>query len=392
MRIAQIDCFHTDGGYTVFDFVRITTDSGLTGWSEYNESFSGSGVTGAIQALAPHLIGADPRPVAAHAVRMHALRRVPAGGIAHQAIAALENALLDIKAKDLGVPVYALFGGPLRETIRLYWSHCGFFRAGFADRLGVPPVKTLDDLAAAGKEVVDQGYNALKTNLLLFENGTARPNNPGFGQGESFPGRNAERKFTAALRDQLAALRDGAGPDVDLMVDLNFNYTAEGALAMARAAAPFDPTWIEIDMHNADALRRVRDRSPVPIASGEALFGRQQFHPFLTPPAMDVAIIDVPWTGFSESLKVAAMAETLEMNVAPHNFTGPLATLMSAHFAAVVPNLRIMEFDPDHVPWYDDLVTAPPDIRDGHLHLPEGPGWGAEINEDILAAHPPLSA
>ena len=103
---------------------------------------------------------------------------------------------------------------------------------------------------------------------------------------------------------------------------------------------------------------------------------------------MDVAIIDTPWNGVAESLKIAAMADAYEINVAPHNFYGHLATLMNAHFCAVVPNLRIMEIDPDTVPWYDDLVTEKPEIKDGHLLLPTRPGWGTEVNEEAVRAHP----
>jgi L-alanine-DL-glutamate epimerase-like enolase superfamily enzyme len=104
---------------------------------------------------------------------------------------------------------------------------------------------------------------------------------------------------------------------------------------------------------------------------------------------VDVAIIDTPWKGVGESLKIAAMADTYEINVAPHNFYGHLATMMNAHWSAVVPNLRIMETDPDMVPWQDDLVTVKPRIENGHLLLPTGPGWGTEVNEEAVRAHPP---
>ena len=104
---------------------------------------------------------------------------------------------------------------------------------------------------------------------------------------------------------------------------------------------------------------------------------------------MDVAIIDTPWNGVAESVKIAAMADAYEVNVAPHNFYGHLATLMNAHFCAVVPNLRIMEIDPDTVPWYDELVTHTPDIKDGHLVLSSRPGWGTDVNEAAVRAHPP---
>jgi galactonate dehydratase len=105
--------------------------------------------------------------------------------------------------------------------------------------------------------------------------------------------------------------------------------------------------------------------------------------------AFDVAIVDVPWNGLGESLKVASMAGTYEVNVAPHNFYGHLATMMSAHFSAIVPNLRIMEFDLDMVPWQDELVTVVPRVDNGSLSIPNGPGWGTEINEDAVRAHPP---
>lgn len=127
----------------------------------------------------------------------------------------------------------------------------------------------------------------------------------------------------------------------------------------------------------------------MPVASCECLFGRRDYRPYFENYSVDVPIIDTPWNGVGESVKIANMADAYEMNVAPHNFYGPLATMMSAHFCAVVPNLRIMETDPDVVPWHDDLVTVKPDIKDGHLTLPTGPGWGTEVNEATVRAHPP---
>jgi L-alanine-DL-glutamate epimerase-like enolase superfamily enzyme len=103
---------------------------------------------------------------------------------------------------------------------------------------------------------------------------------------------------------------------------------------------------------------------------------------------MDVSIVDVPWNGIWQSMKIAALAESFEVNVAPHNFYGHLSTLMSAHFCAAIPNFRIMEIDIDDVPWKDELITVPPMIRDGFLVVPDGPGWGAELNEEAIAAHP----
>jgi L-alanine-DL-glutamate epimerase-like enolase superfamily enzyme len=112
----------------------------------------------------------------------------------------------------------------------------------------------------------------------------------------------------------------------------------------------------------------------VPVASGESLFGRRGFLPYLAAGAMDVAIVDVVWNGLAESLKIAAMADAYEINVAPHNFYGHLSTAISAHFSAAVPNFRIMEIDVDDCRWRDEFYTPVPTIRDGHLHLPTGPG------------------
>ena len=104
---------------------------------------------------------------------------------------------------------------------------------------------------------------------------------------------------------------------------------------------------------------------------------------------MDVAIIDAVWNGVWQSMKIAAAAEAHQVNIAPHNYYGHLATMMAAHMCAATPNFRIMETDIDRLPWDAELFTAEPDIRDGHLHLTDAPGWGTEPNEEALAKYPP---
>jgi galactonate dehydratase len=389
MKIAGIESLHADAGGRAFDFLKITTDEGLVGWSEYNESFGGTGVSAVIDSLAPALIGKDPRPFEAHVALLQALRRPAAGGMAQQAIGAVENALLDLKARALGVPVYELFGGPLRERQRVYWSHCGTYRVGArAKAMQVAEVRSLDDIVSLGREVVARGYSALKTNVILFQHGEPRGHVPGFARGDSFPELNPERSVLEAIRDQLSAFRQGAGTDVDILVDLNFNYKTEGYVRVARAMEPYDLLWVEMDIRNPSALQYIRSRTSIPVASGESLFGRREYRPFFELGAMDSVIIDVPWNGFAESLKIAAMADTYDINVAPHNFYSPLATMMSMQLCAVVPNVRIMEMDVDQAPWVNDLVTVTPEIQDGYVHLPTGAGWGTEVNEAAVRAHP----
>src|SRR5690606_12800934 len=192
--------------------------------------------------------------------------------------------------------------------------------------------------------------------------------------------------------DQMTAFREGAGPDIGLKLDINFNFRPEGYLRMARALEPLDLDWLEIDNFDPAAVAQVRRGGRVPIASCETLCGRRQLRPYLEAQAVDVVIIDVPWNGIYESMRMAALADSFEVNVATHNFCGPIATLMSAHFCAAVPNFRVMEMDVVQVPWTNDLITNPPTVENGHMRLPEGPGWGADVDEEALKAHPPVKA
>jgi L-alanine-DL-glutamate epimerase-like enolase superfamily enzyme len=389
MKITRVESLHADAGQRNFDFLKISTDEGVVGWSEYNESFGGLGVSAVIDGLAPLIVGKDPRAWEALVTLLYAVRRQASGGVVQQAIGAIENALLDVKARALGIPVYELLGGPLRERIRLYWSHCGTYRLQWWKEMQIPPLRTLDDVRALGKEVVARGYTALKTNVFMLGEDPYL-HSPGFARrGPGFPELNAERPVLEALRGELEAFREGTGPRMDILVDLNFNFKTEGFLKVARALEPFDLFWVEIDTRNPQALHYIRSRTSIPVASCECLFGRRDYRPYFDQQAIDVAIVDVPWNGLGESLKIATMADTYEVNVAPHNFYGHLATMMSAHFCAVAPNVRIMEIDPDRVPWYDDLVTVKPAIRDGYLQVPTGPGWGTEVNEEAVRAHPP---
>ncbi|MDP6344711.1 MAG: mandelate racemase/muconate lactonizing enzyme family protein, partial [Alphaproteobacteria bacterium] len=293
-------------------------------------------------------------------------------------------------AKALGVPVYELFGGPVRDRLRLYWSHFGTYRLHHAAVMGVEPLTDLAGVEKLAAEAVERGFTAMKTNIFLFDrDGAPDLHMPGFGRRNETPELNWSRDLIDRLRQQIAAMRSGAGPAADLLLDLNFNFKTEGYLQITRALDDAGLSWFEIDSFDPAALRDIREKTRTPIASCESLFGRRGFVPYFEQHAMDVAIIDVPWNGLNESLKIAAMAEAYEINVAPHNFYGHLSTLMSAHFCAALPNYRIMEIDIEDVPWKDDLVTEPPRIEAGHLILPTTPGWGADPDEDAIRAHPP---
>ena len=388
MKITAIETLHCDVGWRNFSFCKITTDNGLVGWSEYQEGFGSPGVSAAIEGLAHLVVGEDPRANERIYWLLYAATRPAAGGVVGQALGAIENALLDVKAKHYGIPVYELLGGPFRQRIRVYWSHCGTYRVMRPDVHDAPPLTSLDEVRDLGREVRDKGFGALKTNVFMFDR-TPALWAPGFNMPAAHPELNADRPVIAALKAQLEAFRDGAGPDMDILLDLNFNFRTEGLLKIVEAVAPLDLFWIEIDSYDAEALATVRRASTTPISGCETLFGIREFKPYFAAQSIDVAIIDAVWNGVAQSMKIAAMAEAYEVNMAPHNFYGHLSTMMNAHFVAAVPNFRIMEIDIDQVPWRDELFTHVPEIQDGHLILPEAPGWGTDPIEAALAAHPP---
>ena len=388
VRITSMDTLQCDAGWRDFSFLKVTTDTGVVGWAEFTESHGNRGLAAAILALGETLIGKDPRPVESISATLQALTRQVAGGMLTQAIAAIENALLDIKGKDLGVPVYELLGGPVRTSLPLYWSHCGSYRMSNPDVLGKPRPTGWDDVADLGREARDAGYFGLKANILDFERSPEQIVMPGFTTSQGFPELNADPRRIALLHRQINALREGAGPDLEIFLDLNFNFKTEGFLRIGRALEDTGLGWLELDSYDPEALATIRRGLRVPVASGESLHHRRQYLPFLQRQAFDVAIVDIVWNGLLESVKIASLADAFEVNVAPHNFYGHLASNMAAHFSAVVPNLRIMEIDVDDVPWRDDLVTNPPVIENGRFALPTGPGWGTDIDEDAVRAHP----
>jgi L-alanine-DL-glutamate epimerase-like enolase superfamily enzyme len=393
MKITGFETLHCDAGWRTTSFLKVSTDAGITGWSEFMEGYGAQGLGGVIERLGARLVGQDPRPVERHSAWLYAATRQAAGGLNAQAIAAIENALIDIKAKALGIPVYELLGGPVRTRLPVYWSHCGTYRARYGDKIkewaGVEPIRRLDDIVRLGEEVRAKGFKGLKTNIIRFDAERPYIHGPGTNAAPGYPELNIDRRIVDAAVAQLEAFRKGAGRDMALFLDTNFNYKIDGYVKLARALEPLDLTWLEIDIYDPAGLALIRRSARTPIASCESLYGRRQFRPYFEQQAVDFAIIDVAWNGILESVKIAAMADAYEVNVAPHNFNGHLGSLISAHFSAVVPNFKVMEIDIDDVTWKDDMVTVPPVIDNGEFVLPTGPGWGAEVNEAFVRAHPP---
>jgi galactonate dehydratase len=389
MKVTKLEVLRCDAGWRNYYFLKLSTADEIVGWSEFDEGFGSPGISAVIERLAPRVVGQSVMDHERIHAELYAATRPAAGGVVAEGLGAIENALLDAKAKALGVPCHVLLGGKVRDRVRVYWSHCATWRISRPE-FYPPAITDLDGVKKLGAEVKECGFGALKTNIFLYDEkgGSARGWGPGFGR-PFYPELNVEKHVLRNLRAHLEAMRDGAGPDIDLLLDLNFNAKTEGYLKILKAIADFDMFWVEIDSYDAEALGYIRRHSPHPISSCETLLGLREFRPYFRAQAMDVAIIDAVWNGIWQAMKIANLAEAHEVNIAPHNFYGHLASFMNLHFAAAVPNLRIMEIDVDRLPWDDELFTHAPRFEAGHLAVPDRPGWGTEPIEDALRAHPP---
>jgi galactonate dehydratase len=380
LKITKVTPIFCDGGWRAFTFVKVETDEGLVGYGECTSNRSSFGIAGCVRDLEPVLIGKNPLQVEKLYGDLWAYFQQDPGGIASKAIAGIEVALWDIKGKYHNVPLYELFGGPIRDKIRIYWSHCGTYRARnpelYTDK---PPIKTLDDIYNLGKEVVQRGYTAFKTNIITLG---ARP--PMIRQADQ----NIDHFTLRAIDNLLGTFRKAVGPDIDMMIDLNFNFKTEGYIEVAKVVEPYKLQWMELDIYDADALLQIKQSCKTPICSAECLTGIKSYKPYLDKHAMDVCMVDLPWNGYIESRRVATLADMYETMMAPHNYYSHLSTFMNSHLCAVIPNLKILETDFDSAPWRDDIITELPDIKNGYLSLPKKPGIGAELNEKEIAKHP----
>ena len=388
MKITNIETFIVDAGWRPWTFVKVETDEGVTGYGECSDGRNPNGVVGTIKDFTPLMVGRDPRAYEMRFWDMIRGSRQSPGGIAAKAIAGIECALVDIKAKALGISVVELFGGPTRDDVRVYWSHCGSSRARNYELIGVPPLKSMDSIAALGREVVERGFTALKTNVI-FPGDTASVHFGGFGGGPGTTDGNVTTQVLRHIETLIGTFREAVGPDVSINLDLNFNFKPEACMRIAKVLEQFDLLWLEIDMYDHEAIRQIKDSTTTKICTGENLYYMREYLPYFQCRAADVFMIDVPWNGFAPSKKIGDLANVFQLNVAPHNYYSHLATHMSASLCAVLPNVRIMEIDIDDVPWKDDLTTHVPDITDGYMKTPTTrPGWGTDLNEEVAKAHP----
>ena len=220
---------------------------------------------------------------------------------------------------------------PFRDRVRLYWSHCSTYRARYPKLLGTPPLRTYDDIADLGREVVQRGFTALKTNLTI-------PGDPAdvyaTADGILQPG------ILERITNLLDAFRAGTGDGFDLALDINYNFKTHGATKIAKALERYDMMWLELDTWEPAALRQVTRSTSTTICSGESVNTLLDYGPFLEQKAMDVGMVDVPWTGFAQSKAIIDLAESHDIVMAPHNYYSHLSTFMAPTSAPVPVTCR----------------------------------------------------
>lgn len=379
MKITSVVPILCDGGFRPWTFVKITTDEGLIGYGDCTDWGSAIPVASCVKDLEPLLIGQDPANIELIWWQLYNKTIRSIGGIAHKALAGINTALWDIKGKKYGAPIYELLGGKMRESLQLYWTHCGSTRNNYADLLGVPAVKSLDDVARLAEEVRERGFTAIKTNI--FKPGVRRGPR-GVSTGSISP---EQIRDTEAI---VGAFRKYGGSDLGIALDVAFGFNMGAATKLARALEPYDMMWLETETLDAGALKAIRSATSTPICTGESLYQTHGYKPYLEAHAVDVIMPDFAWNGISMGKKIADYAETYDVPIAPHNCHSPLTTLVSAHICLAVRNFMILELDVDDTPWRDDILSEPLDIRNGDLYLSDRPGLGADLIESEIEKHP----
>jgi galactonate dehydratase len=350
-------------------FVKVETDQdGLYGWGEATLEWKTKGVVGAVEDISRLIIGEDPRRIE-HLCQIMFRQHFWRPGIEGMtAISGIEQALWDIKGKWLNVPVYELLGGRVRDRIRVY-NHLG---GGEMEQM----YETTEPQAFAERAlaVKERGYTALKFMAVP--------------RTEPIEGMRSVRYAESLVR----AVRDAVGDGVDLMVDLHARCSSPAmALRYCRAFEPYGLLFFEepCPTEDIEATAQVTRVSNIPIATGERLIGRHQFREIFERRACHIIQPDLSHCGgLWEGRKIAAIAESHSIAVAPHNPNGPIATAAAVHFAAATPNWIIQEAISNDVPWRYDVVESEHAVRDGYIAIPLRPGLGIDVNEREAARYP----
>jgi L-alanine-DL-glutamate epimerase-like enolase superfamily enzyme len=376
VKITDVQCVLTRIGFRISPLVKITTDAGLIGIGECHHDESGHGAKDIVlNVCKPILLGKDPLDLEALVFKMSTRTSYYGGnhGIATHAITGVEFAMWDLIGKITEQPVHRILGGG---------SHVSEVRAYASSR----PRNMLDkDSCAEFAELMkSQGWTACKSDILRDQRWNQLDN------------RRLSNREVDQNAEGYANMREALGEHFDIAVHCHWELDFDSALRLARAVAPIRPIWMEDPLPIAynEQWVRLTEQSPVPILTGENLYTRDDFRPFIVNQGVHMIEIDVSMAGgLLEAKKIADMAETYYIPVATHNVAGPVATIASANFAASVREFvaheafinnpinrqgRGINGDPDVLGYDKEMIV------DGHIQLSDRPGFGIELNEELI--------
>lgn len=350
-------------------FCELSTDDGLTGVGEVRMVNKTETLVACLRELAPrYVLGTDPFDVERLAWNVQRGEYGRPGEVTQSALSAFDVACWDLIGQSLGVPVWRLLGGSFHERVPAYangWYQTEREPAAIAERARV---------------VMERGYRALKLDP--------------FGAASTEITRSELRRSVAVVE----AVREVVGPDVQILVEMHGRFTASAAARVAQAFEPLEPEWLEepTPPENADALRRVRAATTLPIATGERVHTLHDFREFIESGCVDIVQVDLThFGGFLPMKRLAGWADVYHLLLAPHNVCGPVGTAANLHFAVATPNYKILEhFNDFSDAWVAELVDHAPmvDPVDGCFVRPERPGLGLRLDHEACAAHPPTGS
>ncbi|MBT4504380.1 MAG: galactonate dehydratase [Gemmatimonadetes bacterium] len=355
MKITRMEILPADVGH-VYVFVKLHTDEGIFGVGEPSVTGKERALIGALQDLEHFLIGQNPFAIERLWNQMYRTVIWRGGPVLMAALSGVEHALWDIKGKGLGVPVWELLGGRVRDRVEAYaWIHGG----------------SPENCAEDALRRLEEGFRTVKFTPFDFT---------GLGYNVA-EGKRAEAR--------VRAVREAVGDEVGIAIDAHGVLNPVNAMEMAKRIEPYGILFYEEPVHpeNTDAMAEIRRVARIPIATGERLFTRYAFKDLLVRNAVDVIQADVGNAGgILEVYKIAAMAEAFYASISPHNPWSPLTTAISLHLDAVVQNFLIQEIPtagapPDRSRLLQQQIEHP---RDGHLEIPAGPGWGVDLDEEFI--------
>jgi galactonate dehydratase len=361
MKIAEIKPLICHAYRTNWVFVKVTTDSGLCGYGEATLEYREQTVATAIRELDRTLRGRDPFAIEAIWHESYRDTYFRGGPVNMSALSGVEMALWDIKGKALGVPVYELLGGRVRDRVPCYAN--GWFA----------PARKPEEFADKARAATALGFTGLKWDPF---------------------GKNYRTIDKAGLKQALACIEavvDAVGDQIEILVEAHGRFDVATAVRIGRALEAYDIGWYEepVPPDNLDALAEVKRRVRVPVAAGERMYSRWDYQRFFALDCADVAQPDPSHVGgIGETRKIAAQAEARHKALCPHNPSGPVANAAALQLAACTPNFQWLETMAIDVPWRHDICDEQIVMDAGHMGIPDRPGLGVELNEEAMEAHP----